>query len=140
MTLDEIKNTILTYYITQWNLLSVTPTLTLENEDFDPATEGGIEWARISIVEHEARQRSLGKIGNRKFERLGSVFVQVYTKQGSGGTKRADEIAQDVRDILEGTNAITGACFFTGRVITQEPDGHWHRVVVEVEFSYDETK
>lgn len=140
MTLNEIKQTILTYFLAQWALLAVSPVVTVENEDFSPLKEGGDEWVRLSVVEHDTRQRSLGKIGSRKFERLASVFVQVYTKQGKGGTERADEIAQNVRDILEGTKGVTGACFFTGRIIAQEPDEYWHRVVTEIEFSYDETK
>ncbi len=140
MTLDEIKQAIITHFLTEWALLSSPPVVTIQNEDFDPATEGGTEWVRISINEEDTRQRSLGRPGTRKFERLGRVFVQVFVKQGEGGTQRADEIGQDVRDILEGTDQITGACFFTGRVLPAAPDGYWYRVVADVEFSYDETK
>lgn len=140
MTLDTVKDAIITHFLDEWALVTPPPAVTLENEDFNPEADGGTEWVRLAIRELDSHQKTLGRITKRKFERLGSVFVQVFVKQGEGGTQRADEIGEVVRDILEGTDKISDVCFFAGRIISQQPDGHWHRVVVEVEFSYDETK
>lgn len=137
MTLDEAKILILDHFTTAWG---ATSAITFENEDFKPDDEGGTKWIRVSVREMDSNQRTLGATGNRKFERLGSVFIQVFVKEGEGGTQQADVLAQTARGILEGTSSVTDVCFFVGRIITQEPDGYWHRVVVEVNFSYDETK
>ncbi len=137
MSIDTTKQAILNYFVSAWG---ATSPITLDNEDFDPETEGGDEWVRVSIREFASGQKTLGKITNRKFRRVGSVFVQVFTKEGEGGTQPSDTLAETARGILEGTNQVAGVCFFAATVRTQPPDDYWYRVVVEVEFSYDETK
>lgn len=137
MTRDEAKQAIYNFFVTEW--AGETP-VTIENEDFDPAVEGGTEWVRLSMRDRQANQRTLGRVGNRRFERPATLFVQVFTRKGQGGTQRSDQLAHLARSILEGTNQVSGIWFFVATIGDMIPEDYWNMVVVEVEISYDETK
>ncbi len=131
-TLAQAKEAILNYFITEWG--NETP-ITLPNENYDaPDTE----WIRITVLETSGGQETLGRTANRKFLRQGHVLVSIFTEQDQG-TARADALAHHARTLLEAmqildVNFTNGVIRETGNVET------WYQVVVDVTFTYNETK
>lgn len=118
-----------------------TPTghpFTLENEKFDPPVSG--PWARFTSRIRGATQETLGRANNRRFQRTGSVFIQIYV-ENDDGTNTSKTLAQTVMDGFEGIR-ITGTTVRFLDVIPREvgQDGKWHQTNVEVNFQFDETK
>lgn len=135
-TLPEAKEAIYLAFQTAW-----TPTgkaLTFDNEKFDPPVDD--EWARLTVRHTGGGQETLGKVGNRKFARLGSVFVQVFTPIDQG-TSEADVLVTTARNAFEGIT-LAGTTLRFLDVVAREagPDGKWYQTVVEANFEYDETK
>ncbi len=132
-TLVEAADFITKRFRTLWG---VTTTIALDNKEIDIKTL--TEWVRLSIRNIDSGQETLGPTGVRNFERKGIAFVQIFTEQGSG-TKRANELAQIVRDIFEGVkfNDIV-----VDDVLINEIgiDGRWYQVNTESHFKYFEIK
>lgn len=115
-------------------LTGVTP-FTFENEDFD---EPDGDWVRLSVLTKSRIQETLGPIGGRRYFSGASILVQCYTKTDQG-RQGADTLARTITDLFEGIS-------FSGvngnNAIAREgpPKGKWLQTVVEIEFTYDETK
>jgi len=109
----------------------------LENEAFEP---GDDPWARFTSRIAASTQETLGQVGCRKFERSGSLFVQIF-EVADKGTNRSKQLAQTVVDGFEGQR-ITGTTIRFNDVIPREtgPDGKWYQTTVEINFVFDETK
>lgn len=71
----------------------------LGNEGSDPPPR--TDWVRVNVQHNASAQDTLGGIGNRKFDRLGLISVQIFTLPDQG-QERADQLVQDVRAIFEG--------------------------------------
>lgn len=135
-TLAEANEAIAQRFLDTW-----APTgyqSTLDNEKFDPPDNE--PWARLAIRHLGSTQDTLGKQGNRKFERTGIAFVQVYVKADEG-TKQSKELTQVVMDGFEG-ESITGTNVTFLDVIPRETgvDRGWFQTVVEANFRYFELK
>lgn len=112
---------------------------TFDDEKFDPPDAAF--WARLTVRHSDSRQDTLGKTGNRRFTRLGSVFVQVFTLANEGGRAASDVLAETVRGIFEGVSLAGTTVRFTSVSISEiGPDGKWYGQVVEAAFEYDEIK
>ncbi len=137
----EAKDAMIAEYVTNTTLdtTPVTGQVTLENEQWKPPTD--TPWVRVSVRHFDGGQDSLGGVGFRKFSRVGSLFVQIFIPQDTGGTAPADTIAQEARTLLEG-KALTGT---TIKLLTSQIrelgqiDGDFV-VVVETGFEYIETR
>ena len=136
-TLIEAKDAMLTEYVA--NTILTDAQVTLENEQFTPPDDS--PWVRASVRHFDGGQDSLGGVGSRKFSRVGSMFVQIFIPQDTGGTAPADTIAHEVRTLLEGKH-LTGT---TVSLLTSnireigQIDGNFV-VVVETGFEYIETR
>lgn len=137
MISDTVAQSILDHFLIEWNNETA---VVLENEQFSAEDSAADEWIRISLREDLSEQHTLGKIGNRKFLRPSRVLIQVFTKQGEGGTERLNQLSVMARDILEGTNAIDDVDFYVGSIRPLPPEEYWQGVVVDIEFDYTETK
>lgn len=135
-TIPEAEEALAQRFVDTW-----TPTgheFTLENEKFSrPESE---PWARFSVRINAATQDTLGGVGNRKFERSGSVFVQVFTPLDEG-TNRSSQLVQTVVNGFEGTR-IVGTTIRFNDVIPRKTgiDDKWFGQIVEATFDFDETK
>lgn len=109
-----------------------------ENETF--STPDGGEYIRCSIRHATSTQSSQGGIGNRRFQRTGSAFAQVFTPENTG-TDRNRELVQAIVAGFEGTR-IVGTTIRFNDVIPREvgPAGRFFQSVVEINFIYDEIK
>jgi hypothetical protein len=133
-TLNEARGIINTAYITGSGLDDAH--LDLDNEKFDPPT--GDAWARL-VVRHAARgQESLGGVGLRKFESVGTAIIQCFAPLESGAAE-ADTLAQVAMGIFEG-KTLSGVRFTAAAPIEIGPGKDWYQINVEAFFTYTETK
>ena len=133
-TLNQARTAIYDEFITDWGL---TTPFTFDNEAYSPPNT---EWVRLSVRHTGSTQDTLGAVGNRRFERVGSVFVQIYVPTDIG-TLRMDELATIARETYEG-KSLTGTTIRFLDVIVRElgVDGQFYQAVVEATFEYDETR
>lgn len=133
-TLAEAREAIYKTFIDAWD--SIAP-LTLDNEDFQPPNGS---WVRLSVRHTGGGQETLGRTGNRRFERSGTAFIQVFTLQDTG-TAAADTLANLARSIFEGTSITNTTIRFNNVALTEiGPTGKWYQINVSAAFDYDETK
>ena len=135
-TLSEAKEAIYLAFETAWTPTGVA--FTFDNEEFDPPES--VAWARLSVRHTASSQETLGKVGNRKFARLGSVFVQVFTPIDQG-TAQADSLATTARETFEGVSLVGTTVRFQDVVVRETgPEGKWYQTLVEANFEYDEIR
>ena len=134
MNLTEARNAIYIRFQTQFPSL---PTA-LDNQTFQPPTDAS--WARVNVIFNAGFQSSLGRTGNRRFEKRGILDVQVFVPLNSA-TNILDGLCQDVLNLYEGVR-IDRLWFINGRPdgsITQD-DGGWYRQSVLFDFRFDTVK
>lgn len=133
--LNEARELIFQQFVDAWG--DQTPYM-FQNEDLE--TDNLPEWARVTVLETNSTQDTLGNSGNRKFERSGVVTVQIFVRGGTG-TQRLDELATIARDAYEGfTFALSSVTFLDVNVSEIGPDGSWYQYNVTANFRYYETK
>ena len=133
-TLNEARGIIYTAYLAGSGL--DTDHLTLDNEDFNPPELEA--WARL-VVRHAARgQESLGGVGLRKFESVGTAIIQCFAPLETGADE-ADTLAEVAMGIFEG-KTLSGIRFTAAAPIEIGPGKDWYQINVECFFSYTQTK
>lgn len=133
-TINEARKLIYDKFISEWG---VTTLIDTDNGDFtEPESD---PWVRVVSRGQEGGQSSIGKKGNRRYERKGIFFVQVFTPVLTG-TSQSDILAQLAMDILEGER-LSGQVW-TGNSVNREvgAQGKWYATNVETEFTYEEIK
>ena len=107
---------------------------TFENEDLTAPDE----WVRLTIRTRARNQETLGRKGNRKYFSQSSIFVQCYSRLNIG-RQGADTLARLITTIFEGETFSGVTC---NDSVSREtpPEKDWYQIVVEVEFTYHETK
>ena len=110
--------------------------INFDNEKFDQPMAG--EWVRL-VVRHQGREQiTLGQELKRKFQSAGVVFAQVFTDAGSSMSE-ADRLARLISDIFDAVS-VKGLNFQAASSRESGPSGKWNMVIVEVPFTYQETK
>lgn len=132
-TLAQARQAILAEFITTWG---ATTDVALDNEEFKPTA--GASWVRVTIRHNPAFQETLGPEGDRKFERPGTVFVQVFTAL-DGGRSPGDTLAETARGIFEG-KTLSGVRFNAVSVQEIGPLKGWYQHNVEAIFAYTDRK
>lgn len=135
-TLQAANEAMAQLFVDTW-----TPTgypFTLENESFNVPDAG--PWARLTSRVTARTQETLGRAGNRRFQTLGSLFVQIFDDVDRG-TRRSKQLAQTVIEGFEGVS-LTGTTVRFYDVIPREigPEGRWFQTNVEINFEFDETR
>ncbi len=98
-------------------------------------------WARVSVQHNVSPQRTFGEPGNRRFERLGIVIVQVFTPMSiEQSVTLAEDLGIIARDAFEGRTTPGGVWFRNARLQEVGPDDPWWQLNVSAEFTYDELK
>lgn len=110
--------------------------LTFENEKFEPPE--GQPWVRLTVRNIQAVQRTLGRPGNRRFQRDAMMLAQVFVP-GDTGTKESDSLTEALRGIFEGVS-FDGLDFRAVSTREVGVDNGWHSTLVEGPFDYEETK
>lgn len=132
-TLSTARESIYQRFATDWG---VTSDYTFDNEDFTPPED--TPWVRLVVRHTSSNQVSLGSSGNRKFDRDGLVFVQVFTPLDQGSAV-ADALVEKVLEIFEGkTIDLIRFTDVTPREVG--PMDGWYQVNVDAAFIWTERK
>lgn len=92
------------------------------------------------ITRHAAgRQDTLGGVGHRSFQRLGTSVASIYTPVGKG-LSESYALAKTVADAYEGKTSQNGVWFRNVRIQEIGRDGEFYQTNVLVDFEYYETK
>lgn len=136
-TVDEAREAVLEHFVAGWG--ATTP-FSLENEKASEAKlgAGSNPWVRLSFRNLDGYQETLGGIGQRIYERVAKVYVQVMAPVDRGMKAGAD-LAQQARALFEGVR-IGELVGYGGVVRETKPDGKWYVTLVEVAFRYYEKK
>lgn len=114
-----------------------TTAFTFENEQFSPPKNAA--WVRVTVGSDVGGQSTLGRVGNRRYRRLASVFIEVFTPIDAGVALSRDLI-QQARDLFEG-QPDPEIDFFDGnwRRRPDDPTGYYSSLL-EIEFAFFEIK
>lgn len=132
MTFAEVRNAI------QSRLLNNPPTgvsvanIHLDNQQKDPPT--GSPWVDLWINHVGGFQSSLGREGNRIFEKRGLANARVFTPLGTA-TDVNDGIMEEIKNLYEGVR-IGRLWFVDARGQSIGPDDAWYQQNLLVEFRY----
>lgn len=135
-TLNEAREAMYQALYSAW---SGTTPIQFDNEDYDPPRGG--EWARLTVRHQDSGQDTLGAKGNRKYERSGIAWTQVFVPKNTG-TARADVLATLARETFEGERLAGTTVYFTDVIVREvgATDDGWYQVNVEANFTYHETR
>lgn len=123
---------------TVWESTYAGMPIVFANESFD--SKGVAEYISVEVRQTGGGQDTLGAVGNRRFERRGLVFVQLYAAVNRG-LARLDELSKTVLDTLEGkTLPVNNVFLYSGVFRELPPEGAWIRGSVTVQITYDEIK
>lgn len=98
-------------------------------------------WCRISMVHMGGSQLTFGKVGSRRFERRGTIYVQIFVPtKGGQGLSASESLATVARGAFEGKSTASGVWFRDVHVEDLGIDDSWEATNVLAAFSYDEIK
>lgn len=146
LTYANIEDVLTGCFLSQWN--NRTPVI-LKNQQQTVIPADADAWVRFSVLRTANRQRSMGIVGNRRFVRVGRIFVQVYVRSGEV-TELLNELCYAVVNMYE------TFCEYPEIRILQirqedEPDGAtptakvtadgaWFGTTINIQFAFDEVK
>ena len=133
MQLNDARKAIYDRFTAAWGS---TTAFCFYGEAFDSTQH--LEWVRVTVKSLPGSQDTLGAAGNRKFMRTGIIFVQITVPDGEG-TSRADQLAQLVSTIFEGTR-FSGIWVYETNVQEQDSDDKNLLYLVESTFNYEDIK
>ena len=119
---------------TTWNTATSSAPLIYDNLNADrpvvPALFGRLNIQHIGGM--------LAALGASRFRRMGVLAIQVFVPLGSS-TQQADQVAQALVVALEGVGPATLENIWLRNIGMQEvgPDGTYHQVNVEADFTFD---
>ena len=139
-TYEEARDALSEFATDQWNLAiaSISPSAPLfyTNINADPPEVPQV-WGRLHIQNRDGTRASLGSDCPR-FRRFGSLFIMVFTPIGDG-TQDADQIADSLVNAFDDAGAIDNIWFRDVGMREVGPDGTYHQVNVEAQFTFDRT-
>lgn len=95
-------------------------------------------WCRVTLRHQTGGQSTLANgCGARRFTRLGTMWIQVFTPMGNGNMN-AYAIAEVMARAFEGRGSPLGIIYRNVRVNEIGPDGAFSNTNVLVEFEYNQ--
>lgn len=132
-TLVEAKKAINDRFIAAWEGKTE---YTIDNEDFTEPESGA--WVRLTVRNTDGGQTSMGRVGNRRFDRKGVIVVNVFTPIEQG-TSEGDVLAEFAKDLFEATR-FNGVTVNNGLVREKGSDKTWFHHIMTADFEYYEIK
>lgn len=132
-TLSEAKIAITDRFIAEWEGKTI---YTTENEGFTEPEKD--TWVRLTVRNIGGGGVSMGRVGNRRYDRKGIIVVSIYTSVEQG-TSEADLLAQDALVLFEGTR-FNGVTVNDGVINEVGADDTWYQINMKAEFEYYEIK
>jgi hypothetical protein len=115
-----------------------TTAYTFANEAFTPPVD--TSWIRFDVREESSFQQTLGIPTNRKFERGGSIYIDIFTPADKG-TSESDVLVDELRTLFEGVTFSGIRCYnVVARELGPSEDGAWFHTNVQVFYDYDQIK
>lgn len=146
LTFAQARDEILTLFKTAWDAGASGVEVVYDDTPTDKpsaaqlANENATAWARVTLRHSIGRQASLsGAQAVRRWEREGTLFVQIFTSYGTG-LQTADTLAKVAVDALEGATTPGGVWFRDVSFREVGIDGPWYQTNVVATFQYDEVK
>lgn len=134
-TIAQVREQIYQTLETAWG--ATTP-ITFGNEDYDPVE--GQDFIRLSVQGQSSRQDTLGQPGQRKYFRLGTIFVQIFVPENSG-MAQTDAYAQTIVEAFEGARALSNDLRFQAAIVREiGPTDGYNMTIVEIPFDYTERR
>lgn len=145
-TYTEARDDILTLFKNAWegNLSSASFPIAYQNQPFTPpktkdSNGDPNSWCRITVIHATGQQISLRGPSGQRFQRNGTVFIQIFTPFGIG-TTLVDILANIASKAFEGKATPNGVWFRNTRVNEIGQDGDWFQTNVLTDFEYDEIR
>lgn len=133
----EVQETILQRWAAGW--LVTTPYCVENDPPYDP---GAGPWARISIKRLPGGPGTIGRSGNKKMDRVGVVFIQLF-EPPCAGTGRISDLAEQAAAIFENCRLephdIRFAEVEPGEAGPIE-QGRWYGLSVRGRFGYEDVR
>lgn len=105
MKLTEASKALLAHFVTNWHTkvggTQAAPAVPYALDNRKLETSAPI-FATVEVTNVGSDQKTMGKVGNRQFERLGRVDVRIYGPR-SQGRGELDVIAEYVKELYEAT-------------------------------------
>lgn len=135
MTYDEARDQILAVFKASWDPTG-HPVVWTDVPGSAPETETA--WARVTAKHTGGGQASLaGETGTRRFDRVGTLYVQIFAQVGEGLTS-AYSLAQTVSNAFE--DARQDVWFRNVRIREVGAAGAFEQINVLVDFLYDDVR
>lgn len=136
MTYDEARDIINTVFLNAWGATNF-PVVWRDVPGSVPTSE--TPWARVTLRHATGRQASLaGESGAQRWERTGTVFVQIFSPIGDG-SKKGYELAQLVTNAYQSARG-SDVWFRNVRINELGSDGAFESFNVLADFSYDDVR
>ncbi len=133
----EVQDAILRHWEARWR--DRTPGR-YANEKFDPPEA---PWFDLSIQRRPGGPGTIGRRGNRKMDRVGSVFVLIHTPLGQG-MGEASDLGDIAAKVFEGCRLpVHDLRFNTAEPLGDAAEiegGRWWAVTIEARFDYEELR
>lgn len=140
----EARDEIALYFETEWNLQAGTPPpIYWDDKDKDlpkidlndPLVED--EFVSFNMRHNDDVQRTLGGIGQRRYEQFGVITIQIFVKPGDG-LANLDTFGKIAVDIFKGKSTGSDRVLFTrSRYNEIGRSGNWNQGNVSVDFVYE---
>lgn len=133
-TYEEARDVLSGFVKTTWDSATSSALLLYDNQDGDRPADPTL-FGRLTIQNVASSAAALGAV---MFRRMGLLSVQVFVPQDSG-TQLADQTAEALVEALEGVGPSTLENIWLRDIGMREvgPDGTYHQVNVEAEFTFD---
>lgn len=134
--LDDVVEAIVQRFVDEW--ADRTP-FALGNESFDPPDA---TWLRLWVRGDGGEQETLGRKGQRKFNRPGRIIADIRTLPG-GGQAPGMAVGEELREIFEGERFGPFDLRFGAldhQDIGEIEDGRWWASTAECRFDYTDTR
>ncbi len=137
MTFDEARDVMVGVFYSAWKALAPAPVVWTDVPEDVPETE--TEWARVTVRHATGGQGSLaGADGAKRWDRSGTLFVQVFAPVGDGST-RAYSAAQLVANAFQDARGLS-VWFRNIRINEVGTSGAFEQINVLVDFTYDDVR
>lgn len=143
----EVQETLYQRWAARWVVdpLAVEPEpltyYVFEDDKAEPPADEDIVWARFSVKRLPGGPGTMGRPGNRKMDRRGIVFVQLFTPPGNGVGKISD-YGEKAAGIFESCRLLAEHDIRFGTVepgeTGQVENGRWLGLSVEGPFDYEQ--
>lgn len=145
MNRNQFRDLAYKTFMARWDIGPVS-IYTMDGEKFTPpdptnpaAANTGINWVRLLVRHSEIQQKTLAKVGRRKFEHTARVILQIFTVPNKG-MLASDDLAQIFHETFDEDmgrgDVFGGAATYRERGTAEG----WQMSEATVTFTYDEIR